>query len=179
MADTIAAAARPEIFPGDTPHIREGPKKEDINARVNAMKKYRLEFEKRWKSIRDYQLPFLGEFWDTEDKTNEARRRDLAISNGTPWLAAQAFAAGIMSGLTPPSRQWFKFGFSDLESADDIEAGNVLDQRQQIVEYVLHKSNFYNAIHAAYMELPFGQAPLGIFMSPDSYVSTHSAGGTG
>lgn len=170
MADTIAAAARPEIFPGDTPHIREGPKKEDINARVNAMKKYRLEFEKRWKSIRDYQLPFLGEFWDTEDKTNEARRRDLAISNGTPWLAAQAFAAGIMSGLTPPSRQWFKFGFSDLESADDIEAGNVLDQRQQIVEYVLHKSNFYNAIHAAYMELPFGQAPLGIFMSPDSYV---------
>ena len=33
----------------------------------------------------------------------------------------------------------------------------------EILNDVLDKSNFYNAIHTAYLELPFGQAPLGVF----------------
>lgn len=163
--DTIAAQM-PERLPADAPIKKNLPKRDKAQARVTALKDARRTYEERWKAIRDYQLPYLGEFDDTDDKNNKGRRRDLAIANGVPWLAAQAFAAGIMSGLTPPSRQWFKFGFSNTFAADDIEAGTVLDQRQEIVSYVLSKSNFYNSIHAVYMELPFGQCPLGIFMSP-------------
>lgn len=175
-ATLAAAAAPPEALPADSPPIRKGPKKEDILARVKAMADYRLDFEKRWKSIRDYQLPYIGEFWDTEDESNEARRRDLAIANGTAWMANQAFAAGIMSGLTPPSRQWFRYRLSN--GAEDVEAGNILDTRQRIVEYVLHRSNFYNTIHSAYSELPFGQAPVGVFVSPETYVrfATYTVG---
>lgn len=167
MMETIAARAAPEMLPADgrAPRIE----KKRITSRLRTLEKQRLDYEDRWKSIRDYQLPFLGLFKDTGDETNKGRRKDLAIANGCAWLANQAFAAGIMSGLTPPSRQWFKLGFSN-SSDEDVEAAQILDERQEIVEYVLHRSNFYNSAHSVYMELPFGQAPLGIFESPRTWV---------
>ena len=58
----------------------------------------RLDYEIRWKAIRDYQLPFIGEFDNTADKTNPARRRDLEIAQGVAWLAAQVFAGCVSAG---------------------------------------------------------------------------------
>lgn len=173
MDTLLASALPPEALPADSV-INTKPNKQSILARIGTLKKNRNTYEERWKAIRDYELPFLGEFDDTEDITEKGRRRDLAISNGVAWLANQAFAAGIMSGLTPPSRQWFKFGFSNTALSDDVEAARVLDQRQEIVEYILHRSNFYNSVHACYAELPFGQAPLGVFTSPETGVRFQS-----
>jgi len=168
MMDTLAARAEPIALPSDGPAAKV--EKRRINARLKSLEKQRIPYEDRWKSIRDYQLPFLGVFKDTGDETDKGRRRDLGIANGCAWLANQAFAAGIMSGLTPPSRQWFKLGLSDATAEDDLEAAQILDERQEILEYVLHRSNFYNAAHSVYMELPFGQGPLGIFESPSTWV---------
>lgn len=162
---SITAAA----LPADQPTIR-APDKQSVLHRVKAMREYRREYEERWKDIRDHQLPFIGEFGDTADATNKARRKDLMISNGVAWLANIAFAAGMESGLTPPSRQWFKFGFSNSSANEDMEAASVLDIRQEIVEYMLHRSNFYNSIHSCYMEIAHGQAPLGVFASPETGV---------
>lgn len=155
-------------LPADTPHAK-GPDRNSVKHRLTALINARKNYEERWKDIRDYQLPFIGEFGDTGDAANKARRKDLMIANGTAWLANLAFSAGIMSGLTPPSRQWFKFSFSNSQN-EDIEAGRVLDKRQEIVEYILHRSNFYNSVHACYMELAHGQAPLGVFASSETGV---------
>ena len=76
----------------------------------------------RWKSIRDYQLPYLGCFDDTNDSTNQHRRMDSKVMTGTAWEADQVFAAGVMSGLTPPSRQWFKFNFNNPMLNDNVQA---------------------------------------------------------
>lgn len=164
MADTILARAQPRIT--DKP-AKKYPDKRRILARFKQLQDERLEYEPRWKSIRDTQLPWIGNFDDTGDNTSPARRRDLKTMTNVPWLAAQTFAAGVMSGLTPPSRQWFKFGFDNSALAEDMEALQVLDQRQEIVAAYLSKSNFYNAIFQVYMELPVGQSPLGIFASSD------------
>lgn len=139
------------------------PDKRKVLQRVKQLEQNRQQWEDQWKNIRDYQLPFVGSFDDTPDTTNPGRRRDLKIAQGVAWAAAQVFAAGIMSGLTPPSRQWFKFQFSDAELNENVEAGRVLDERQEIMQSVLSQSNFYNAIHSSYFELPFGQAPLAVF----------------
>lgn len=130
----------------------------------------RRKWEDRWKEIRNFQLPFIGQFDDTEDRTNPARRRDKQIAHGTAWLCDQVFAAGVLSGLTPPSRKWFKFSFSNTALNDNVDALKLLDVRQEIVESVLAKSNFYNAVHSVYMELPFGQCPLGVFMDREKGV---------
>lgn len=139
------------------------PDKVRVRARFRGLLDRRRDYEVRWKSIRDYQLPFLGHFADTADSSNAARRRDEKVYNGVAWEAAQVFAAGVMSGLTPPSRQWFKFGFSDKRLSNNSDACSVLDERQEILMGVLAKSNFYNAVHSVYTELPFGQCPLAVF----------------
>ena len=118
---TILARASPPTLDNADKQIKQTPDKQAVLQTVSVMKNKRTTYEKRWKSIRDYQLPFLGVFSDTADETDRGRRRDTEIANGVAWLSNQAFAAGVMSGLTPPSRQWFKFGFSD-GTEGDVEA---------------------------------------------------------
>lgn len=151
--------------------IKLNLEKKKYKQKVKLLKNARLDWEKRWKAIRDYQLPYIGYFDDTADKTNPARRTDTKIYNGIAWEANQVFAAGIMSGLTPPSRQWFRLSFANRELSDNSDAGAILDQRMEILYDVLNKSNFYNAVHSCYTELAFGQAPLGVF--PDSKTAVH------
>ena len=159
-------------LPADSLNIRGNklPDKKRLMRRVKELYDARREYEERWKEIRDFQLPFVGDFDNTADKTNPARRRDYKIAHGVAWQACQVFAAGIMSGLTPPSRQWFRFAYKRPDLNSDVDAMKVLDERQEIVAYVLAKSNFYNSVHSCYMELPFGQAPLAVFYDPQNGV---------
>lgn len=171
--ETIAGSAKTEgtPFPADTPPVKKKlPDKKRFNRKMKELYEARREWEDRWKEIRDYQLPFVGDFDNTSDKTNPARRRDYKIAQGVAWLAAQVFASGMMSGLTPPSRQWFRFAYKQPELNSNVDAMKVLDERQEIVAYVLSKSNFYNSVHSVYLELPFGQAPLAIFYDPQNGV---------
>lgn len=171
MINTIAGGAATSAFPADTAPIKKRlPDKKRFNRKIKELYEARREWEERWKEIRDYQLPFVGDFDNTADKTSPARRRDLRIAQGVAWLAAQVFAAGLMSGLTPPSRQWFRFAYKRPELNTNVEAMKVLDIRHEIVSYVLAKSNFYNAVHSVYLEMPFGQAPLAVFYDSENGV---------
>lgn len=140
-------------------------------AKVKALHEKREQFITRWKAIRDYQLPYIGEFEDTDDETNAARRKDKHIYHSVAWEANQIFSAGVMSGLTPPARKWFRLAFSDQGLSNQEGIGALLDQRVEIMNNVLAKSNFYNVIHSCYLELAFGQAPLAIF--PDTKYGVH------
>ena len=144
--------------------------KKKYKSKVRQMEENRQDYLKRWKAIRDYQLPYIGCFDDTADTTDYARRRDTNIYHSVAWQANQSFAAGVMSGLTPPSRQWFRLIWSNNTMKNHPEAGELLDKRMNILQDVLLKSNFYNAIHSSYLELAFGQAPLAIFQDADTGV---------
>lgn len=165
-AETILARAPTAAMQASDVKVSVYQDKKRCVSKAKGMLRDRLMWETRWKRIRDLQLPYIGEFEDTQDSTNPARRRDDKMLQGVAWQSAQVFSAGIMSGLTPPSRQWFKFAFSNPELNKDVGATKVLDQRQEIMQAVLAGSNFYNSVHSCYLELPFGQAPLAIF--PDS-----------
>lgn len=142
------------------------PEKRKVLQRVEQLRQERLRWEDQWIDIRNYELPFVGDFKRQGDDTYPGRRRDLHIAQGVAWASCQIFAAGIMSGLTPPSRQWFKFQFNNSELNENVQAGKVLDERQEIMQSILAGSNFYNAVHSSYFELPYGQAPLAVL--PDT-----------
>lgn len=150
---------------------RLGLKKSDIAARVKALVNKREPYMTRWREIRKYQLPFVGQFDGEDDESTAANRKDTKIYHGVSWEANQIFAAGIMSGLTPPNRRWFRMVFDNEELADNTDLGQILDERMNLINAVLERSNFYTAVHACYLELAFGQAPLGIF--PDSKLGVH------
>jgi len=144
--------------------------KRKVLERFGQLYTHRQPFMERWKAIRDYQLPYLGCFDDTNDSTNQHRRMDNNVMTGTAWEADQVFAAGVMSGLTPPSRQWFKFNFNNPALKDNVQAAAILDERNEIMYAILARANFYNAVHSCYAELPFGQAPIGVFPNPTTIV---------
>jgi len=147
-----------------------GLTRRECMAIIGALKKKRLPYLDRWRAIRDYELPYTGELDETPDENEQARRHDDHIYNGAAWASNQVFAAGIMSGLTPQSRQWFRLSFANKDIQNMTGAGKLLDDRLDILNDVLNKSNFYNAIHSCYLELAFGQAPLGVFASAETGV---------
>lgn len=149
---------------------RIGIKKQAVAAKVKELENKREPYLTRWREIKKYQLPYVGQF-DGEDETTAANRKDLHIYNGATWEANQIFAAGIMSGLTPPNRKWFRLSFDNDELSNDTNLGAILDDRMDIMNAVLERSNFYTAVHACYLELAFGQSPLGIF--PDNKHGVH------
>lgn len=148
-----------------------GLKKADIANRVKELVGKREQYIKRWREIRKYQLPHVGQFDGEDNESNAAMRKDTKIYNGAAWEANQIFAAGIMSGLTPPNRKWFRMSFDNEKLTDNTDLGALLDERMNIINAVLERSNFYTAVHSCYLELAFGQAPLGIF--PDSRLGVH------
>lgn len=168
----MAQKARiPPIVSTSDKQARLGLKKSVIANRVTEMINKREQYMTRWKEIRKYQLPFIGQFDGEDSETNEAMRKDTKIYHGVAWEVNQIFAAGLMSGLTPPNRKWFRLAFSNQEIMDSTDMGRNLDARMDIINSVLERSNFYTAVHACYLELAFGQAPLGIF--PDDKIGVH------
>ena len=95
-----------------------GLKKSKIAAKVKELIGKREQYMNRWREIRKYQLPYVGLFDGEDDESNMANRRDTKIYHGVAWEANQIFAAGIMSGLTPPNRKWFRMVFDTQEIAD-------------------------------------------------------------
>lgn len=148
-------------LPGDAP-ARGKVSRRKSEIRLKQMFTDRQQWETRWKEIRDFQNPWAGIFDDTLDESSPARRRDLRMMDGTPYLAATTAAAGIMAGLTPPSRPWFRLSLEDKQLADYVPMRRWLDDVQDLLYSAMSKSNFYNAVHSVYLELPFGQAPMSI-----------------
>ena len=135
--------------------------KHGLEMRLDALYRERLRWENIWKEIRDYELPYDGQFSD--DQPGKPNLHDDKVYSNIVAQCRDIFAAGIMSGLTPPSRKWFRYTLADATLNDNMNVKRVLDQRCDITEYVLGRSNFYNAVHVVYRELPFGQSPMGIF----------------
>lgn len=148
-------------LPGDFT-VKSKIKRKKIDLRFRQLMTDRQRWETRWKEIRDFQNPWAGLFGDTADETDPARRRDLAMVDGTAYLAATTAAAGIMAGLTPPSRPWFRLTLEDKALSDYVPMRRWLDDVQDLLYAAMSKSNFYNAVHSVYLELPFGQAPMSI-----------------
>ena len=150
-----------------SPTQRIQPKQQNAELRKRCIDRHYALFQQQkqyleiWKDIRDYELPYDGIFDD--DQPGKPNLHDDHIYSNIASMSRDIFAAGIQSGLTPPSRKWFRYTLADMTLNDNNIVKRVLDQRCDITEYVFAQSNFYNAIHTAYRELPFGQAPLGIF----------------
>lgn len=143
------------------------PKANRIGDKNRLIQRHTALFRRRqnwmdvWKEIRNYELPYDGQFDD--DQPDKPNLHDDNIYSNIPNICRAIFAAGIQSGLTPPSRKWFRYTLADMTLNDNMTVKRVLDQRCDITEYVLARSNFYNAVHTVYTELPYGQAPMGIF----------------
>lgn len=111
-----------------------------------------------WRELAQFCNPTRGFFM--EDTPNRGRQIDFkTVIDGHARRACRTLASGMTSGLTSPSRPWFRLGLPDPSLADFMPAKVWLDEVQNRMLDVFAKSNIYGVLHSMYEEIgTFGTA---------------------
>ena len=128
--------------------------RESILSRWTQLKQERAPYVDQWLEIGRNITPSSGRFLESaESSKNEARGRWNKIYNNTATRAANILAAGLMSGMTDPSSQWFALttGDPNLDSSQAVKVW--MDQVQRILEMSFTRTNTYQALHHGWREV--------------------------
>lgn len=127
--------------------------KEKYLARWASLVSTRETFLTHWRELTEQVRPRSSRFLVKSDATNAGMKRHGKIVNGTPTWAARTLAAGMMAGITSPSRPWFRLTAPDpaLSEADPVKAW--LHAVEERVREAIAKSNLYKCLHAVYLDL--------------------------
>lgn len=124
-----------------------------------------------WKDLSRWGNPLRGHFVGSDPK--DARRIDhKRILNNQFLRALRTSAAGLHSGLTSPSRPWFRLTVNDPELSRFSPVRLWLDDVEQRIYTVFNRSNIYKVLPMMYNELLlFGTAAAPIDESFDSIIN--------
>lgn len=120
----------------------------------------RSNWDSHWRDIADHFAPRRSRF-QASDRTRSATRRNDKIINNTGTEAVKTLAAGMMAGLTSPSRPWFRLITPDATLNEQGAVKAWLYDTEQRMREVISQSNLYNTLQTSYHELgAFGTACL-------------------
>lgn len=111
-----------------------------------------------WRELAQFCNPTRGFFLD--DVPNRGKQIDFkTVIDGHARRCARTLASGMTSGLTSPSRPWFRLGLPDPAFSDFGPAKLWLDEVERRMLDVFAKSNVYGVLHSMYEEIAtFGTA---------------------
>ena len=116
------------------------------------------DLDTEWQSWRpvyadlsDFGLPFTGRFTETNRNLGNRRYGDIIDSTGS--RAFLTLAAGLMSGMSSPARPWFRLGTADPDLASFQPVKLWLDAVQKRMLDLFQRTNTYQFLHTAYLEL--------------------------
>lgn len=122
------------------------------------MKNERAAWLPVWKELGAYLAPTRG-FFDGQTPNNGRRVDHKVLLDSDPCLAVEVLCAGMMSGLTSPSRSWFDLALSPEELMELPGAREWVFEVKKRLEDVFAKSNVYGVLHGFYQEIAvFGTA---------------------
>lgn len=106
-------------------------------------------------------MPRRYQWLITPNKGNRGSPINQNVIDTTPTIALRVLASGMMSGITSPTRPWFKLSTNDDETNADGEVKVWLDEVQKRMLRVMAESNYYNAKAVQYQDISLiGTAPL-------------------
>lgn len=122
-----------------------------------------------WRDISDHIAPDMGR-WNSAD-VNEGKRRDQLIINSTGRSALKVLASGMFSGMTSPSRPWFKLATPDAALMEFGPVKSWLHQAELAMQDVFARSNLYNVLPTLYAEQgAFGVGAIACMPDDDEFV---------
>lgn len=140
-----------------------------LEQRRGALRLIEQKHEGRWKELREYICPYRGRFLGEQP---DEYKPDLSkILDSTPLTALRMLSAGMQSGLTSPSRQWFKLSLHDPAMSEEQSVQEWCDKVQSLMMRVMASSGFYRALHSLYEEIAvFGTSCLVIMPDWDHVI---------
>lgn len=128
-------------------------KQQRFNKRLTALKNERARgWDSLWKDISEVIEPMRTRFERSEVNRADKKRRSNIIDN-TGTMAARNLAAGMMAGITSPSRSWFKLKIDDPQLMESHNVKVWLSTVSQAMMTAIGQSNLYGSLHQTYSEL--------------------------
>lgn len=156
--------------------------REKCEVRLQEMKSVRRPYEQDWDEISRLCLPARTEImgskaygFETGSSNNRKRRANTSMYSGKGRRAARILTNGMTSGLSSPSRPWFKLETTDKDMLEFEPVKVWLDEVEGLIYGMFAGSNFYNAVKVGYAELGCFGTEAGVMLEHPSYgLVTHA-----
>lgn len=147
----------------------------ELESELAGLKTDRYSWWVTWGQLATYILPRRYRWLVTPNQMNRGSAINGAIIDSTGTIASRVLASGMMSGITSPTRPWFKLRIAGY-GADEINPVNIwLASCEKRMLHVFQESNFYNAIAVVYYDLAvFGTAPMIIYEDFDNVIQCYN-----
>lgn len=134
---------------------------EHLETNLSSLRMWRYSWWVSWQDLAKFILPRRYKWLVTANTMMRGNQLNTAIVDSTATLAMQVCAAGLWTGLTSPSRPWFKIGTA-LSWVELDEASKAwLEDAEQRVYTVLAQSNFYTQAAQMFQDVTvFGTSPM-------------------
>ncbi len=130
----------------------------------------RSSFVPHWQLLNKFIIPRSARFFVSE-KNQTGTKRNASIINNCATLALRTAQAGMMSGITSPSRPWFKLSTSQGKLNKKQTVKVWLDEVRQLMVEVFLKSNLYTTLPLVYKDLlVFGTSCFALMEDDDDVI---------
>lgn len=151
--------------------------RKQFETRLAGLRAERMSFWAHWAQLAEVFLPRRYKWFVTANQYNRGAQINAAIIDETGLIDARTCAAGMMSGLTSPTKPWFKMGLHDLQY---IEYGPVKTWLAEVTRRmlrVLAESNYYQSLNVLYHDnVVFGSAAQLIYEDPKEVIRCYNPG---
>lgn len=106
-----------------------------------------------WLDLKRNFLPYRSRWLDDGGQPNIGTKKFQHIIDNAPFLAIRTLAAGLMSGVTNPSRPWLRVKTHDPDMFDLPGVAQWCEAITNAVLGMLGRSNYYDTMEPAYREL--------------------------
>lgn len=140
-----------------------------LKAVIKGLQDERQAWWVHWRELADYLLPRRYIWLLSGNEQKRARNRNSFILDSTGTKAARVLAAGMMNGITSPSRPWFKLRLAGRTEEEDHDASVWLEDTARRMLIAMAETNFYQALAVAYLDLAvFGTSATLIYEDFDT-----------
>lgn len=126
--------------------------RERCEKRLQGLKSARLPYEAEWREIAQFAQPSRSRFLNSESGKN-FRRINKAIYNSHGILAFRTLTGGMTSGLSSPSRPWFRLAPYESDAMGNQDVKEWMAEVEKRMYAFLAQTNFYGAVKSGYAEL--------------------------
>ncbi len=165
MGPQLLAAQPPSLASDD---VKPGKDWIDIyrhlETRMQALRTWRLSWWTHWAQLAEFILPKRYHWLIVPNRMTKGFAVNQSIIDSTATLAMQICAAGLWTGLTSPSRPWFKLDIALPWVELDPDGKEWLEDTEERLYTVLGQGNFYTTMAQAFQDVTtFGTAPVIIY----------------
>jgi hypothetical protein len=133
----------------NAPRAEKLKKLHRLRQRHEALVAERSSWLEEWRLIAEQMRP--RGFRESNTEANRAdRSKQRKIINFTPIEARRTLASGMMTGITSPSRPWFRLTYPDPAMSDLPAVKSHLTAVDRSLSLLAARSNIYSGLHQLY-----------------------------